>query len=258
MAITKERVNEKYEAMETKASELADAYNEGSSEPIIKAKKKALTEAVDAYNQENEEYYYSCLVEKHGDDALKIGVRDYYIPGAKKAQAKKDRESGRYEGKIGGTKIPINLRTFQRLHGATPYFHEEDWFVKAQAFAFIVANALNDDLGKDPSFSYAVEAAAKEFKFADDANPASQSSGLKALQACVDAVVFIELQNSGKNELKCIKKHWKFVREAMTRKTANAKGKISIVNTAAMAALICELTSVMLGDGNVSLVVDGE
>lgn len=254
--ITKEKLAGLYAAMEEASQNIADALNEGKAEKDVKPLKEKCKAATNDYNSANEEYYYCSLVEKHGADALKEGIRIYKLPGAKKPSQREDKKTGRYMSQVkDDKKAVIDLLNFMDIIGIDQ-FANEDWFARTQKFAFIVANAINKALGEDPEFTYMVDDAAKAFDFAKDADPASNASGRKALQSCVDAIVFIPSEKDAeKNALKAEKKHWAFVRETMS---AHGKGKLEVTvrGTAGVAALIAEVVSGLLCDDRIRLTSD--
>ena len=256
MTITKEMLAQKYAAMEEASQAIADALNEGKAEKDVKPLKETCKTATNDYNKANEEYYYNSLVAKYGPDALKEGVKTYSLPGAKKPSQREDKKTGRYMSQVkDDKKAVIDLINFMDIIGID-YFANADWFTRTQRFAFIVANAINKALGEDPEFAYHVDKAAQEFEFADDADPASANSGRKALQACVNAIVFIPSEkDESKNMLKVEKRHWAFVRETMS---AHGKGKleVSVRGTAGVAALITEVVSGLLCSDRIRLIAD--
>lgn len=242
---TAEIVASKLENLEKASQLVADALNEGTPEKDMKPLKDAVREAATDYNTTNERYYYHLLVDTFGQDALMEGVKAFYLPGAKKASQRKDKR-GHYLSKVADDKdAKIDLLEFMDTCGIEKFAHE-DWYTRVQKFAYIVANAINKELGNDPAFTYMVDDAAKKFEFAPDADPASANSGRKALQTCVDGILFLPSEKDADKNALCVgKKHWRFVREVMTRK-GRGKGQVIVAGTADIAGMVAEVTSILL------------
>ncbi len=255
-ATKKEIVAEKFAALEVASQAVANAINAGTSEKEMKPLKDAAKNALREYNAENEGYYYLSLVETFGEGALKEGIKAFHVPGAKRVSYRPDKKTNRYTAKIQDDRTAtIDLLAFVDIVGID-LFHDPDWYTKTQKFAFVVANSINKALGEDPGFSYAVDEAAKAFNFASDADPASANSGRKALQACVDGIVFIPSdKDPEKNAIKVEKRHWQFIRETMAGK-GKEKAQVMVRGTAGVAALITEVISVLLGDGKIHVSAD--
>lgn len=77
----------------------------------------------------------------------------------------------------------------------------------------VVANALNKELAGNVNFMYEIDDAARAFEFSKDADPASNKSVTKALQQCVDGILYIPTNDAKGNEVNTIKvlgKHWTY------------------------------------------------
>lgn len=254
IARLEEQVATKYDAMEAASEAVAAAYNDGKPERELKPLKDACKNAVGDYNGTNEELWYNRLMLQHGSNALMEGIKTFYVPGAKKAKQPENKKTGRRVSKIEDDKtVPIDLLAFMDAVGVEQ-FHSSDWYTKVQSFACIIANAINKSLGNDPDFKYEVDAAAKEFAFAADANPASAKSGRIALQAVTDAIVFVPSETDPeKNAIEIGRKDWQWVRETMT---AKGKGKVTlaVMGTTKVASLVAEVISGILCGNTISVV----
>jgi len=251
--VTKEKLEDLYSTLCVRAEAQANALNQGVTEAESKKYKDEAKEALDAYNKAATTMAYESW--HNGDDSIQTMIKAGYIPGLKRYSCKQDKTSGIYKATVSDTKGKISLVGYQMIIGKGD-FHDPEWFIKAQKLAYIVANALNDALGKVEGFSYAVDEAAKAFDFAENADPKSTRSVVSALQQVADSILFIPTKTKAGAEVNTLKMRsieWGYIRECMTRQGTDI-GSVVIGNTEKMAELVADVMYLMLNGKGYSIV----
>lgn len=244
-------LKEAYDKLEGSIAECVKGQNDGLDADKIKALKKAVTNDLAKHNGIAAKVAYLGWGIDDGPTAVEKAIRALYVPGAKKVAYKADKNSGVITASISPALMKVDLVAMHETIGEG-YFHSEEWFAALEKMTFIIANALNKELGGSIDFQYAIQEASKAFEFAPDANPTSNKSVVKALQYVVDAILYIPDKDKKGNEVNSIKvtsKNWAFIREAMTRK--GGVGEIVMCNTARVAEYVAEVIYKLLrGEGH--------
>lgn len=228
-----------YDEATVKAGRVAQAMNEHAAKKELTEVKKAAKNAMDKYNGELAKQTYIKWAET--GNAIETAIRTYWLPDAKRVTYKTDEDTNYTTVEISDAKIPVNLPTMHTVLGEDK-FASANWFDRCQKLAFIVANALNKNLGDSPAFQYVVTEAARAFNFSEDAKPDSVSSMCKALQNVADAILFIPVEDKKGNTVNQIKmdsRAWHFISNAMTRE-GKGIGAIEVVGTAKMSDLVMQ------------------
>lgn len=227
-----------------KAGDCAKAINEGKPQKEIKTLRKAASDAMTKYNEQVAFTVYKEWAEK--GDAIQTALRTLYVPGAKKISYKSNASEYTYV-EVSDAKIKINLPEMQTVIGIQ-HFHEEDWFTKVGSLAWIIANAVNKNLGDNPAFAYRVSEAAKVFRFSDAADITSIKSIVSALQQTADGILFIPTTTKkGKdvNAIKMTSASWWYIRESMT-KQGKEPGHVDIYGEDKMSELVADAMHVIM------------
>lgn len=186
-----------------KIEDAVTAANGGNWSELPKAVKDEIKDATKAYNASATADAYAAWAALAAEDNPYITVKTMaatgYIPGLLKANIRRSTKTGLWTGKCDEAKVKASPIDLKLMHGCT-FFHDDKWFHKCQKFAYVYALGQNKALGGNKDFDYQIDAAAKLFEFAPDADPASKKSRVKALQVCVDAIYF-----AGDGELSDIK-----------------------------------------------------
>lgn len=237
-------LEELYADMSAKAGECCTAMNEGKTQKAIKNLKKIAKDAETDYNAEVARLQY--IAWAADGNPVETAIRERYVRNGKKVSYKSN-DSGRFFVEISDATFKADLLSMEDAVGVEK-FKAEDWFLRVQKLAFLLANALNSQLSNDPGFRYAVDDAAAVFQFADDADYSSDASILKALQQTVDSILFMPITNRRGdvvNRLKVIKPAWVYVAQCMT-KQGNEVGNVSIANTGKMTELVADVMHCLL------------
>lgn len=240
------------EAMSLAAANAADAMNEGKPQKVIKNLKDIAKGKEEDYNAEVARLKF--LEWKEEGDPVGAALRARYVENGKRISYKTT-DTGRVIPEINDIKFKVSLHDLCDCVGAE-YFYAEDWDLKVQKLALLLANALNKQLSNDPGFEYMVEKAAAEFEFADGADIASDTSIIKALQQTVDAIHFIPTKNSkgvDVNKIKVIKPAWVYIAQSMT-KQGRDPGAVSIYGAAKMSELVADVAHVIMTCGKFRLI----
>lgn len=215
--MTQKTLSELYEEMESRAAHVCAVKNNPASTNVeITAAKKVAKSKEDAYNAQAEKEAYKAWQEE--GNPVELAIKAYYLPGVKKIQYSVQRKTGKNVFKISDAEIPVDLVELKNTCGMG-VFHEENWQAGCEKLAILTANAVNEDLGNDPEFKIEVSEAAKEFNFAENADPRSKNSMTTALQEVTDRILFIEDKDSKGNPVNAIKMHperWTAIREHIT------------------------------------------
>ena len=238
-------LKELYDGLVQKVADAVEAVNGGKSATEVKAAKKTAKDALAQYNGEVAVACYKKWAED--GNVVETACRVRFIPGIKRINYKTDDKTGVTTGTIADGTAKASLVDILRIVGGRD-FHSPDWFDRAQKLAFILANALNEALGKNPAFVYQVEAAAQAFNFADNADPRSTASIVKALQSTVDAIHYVPVKNKKDaevNSMKVTSQHWAYIENCMTAQGKNV-GEVCIGNTHKMAELIADVIHLIM------------
>lgn len=240
--------NELVEAVQA----LCDARNEGEGSAVCDGLKKEADAALDAYNRQALCNAYSMW--NSMEHPVREMLKARFVPGLKRYSVTLDKKTTLFVAKI-SNKTDVRIDFVSYAHDTSGnidgfmHFQDRNWFTYCQKLAYVLANALNDALGKDPSFRYEVDAAASTFEFSKEADPKSVKSRKNAIQMCVDAIYHEE-------GLVVTKQDLVYIENALT-KQGKGLGEIAIGNTYKMAELITEIMSVHLrqidGDDNAKL-----
>ena len=237
-------LEELYTDLSEKAGKVCTAMNDGAPQKDVTALKQAAKKAEVAYNTEAARLKFLSWADD--GDPLEEAIRERYVDTGKKAFYKST-DTGRYFVEIHDFKFKVDLIHLRDTLGIER-FHQSDWFTKVQKLALILANALNENLSKNPQFRYAVDEAAETFEFADGANLGSDASILKALQQTFDSILFLPIKNKkGEevNRIKAIKPAWVSISQSMTRQGADP-GHVAISGTGKMTELVVDAMHCLL------------
>ena len=242
------------------AQNVVNAMNDGKTQKVIKDLKKAMKSSVDTYNDALAREYYRTLAAEHGHDAVKTALlrEEIAIPDAIKVSIKVDDESNVASYELSKPIVRINLLAMQNEIGKE-FFHNPTWFSRINALALLMANALNNDLGGDDSFQYAIDKAAEEFDLPKTAKPDSKSSMVKAFQSVIDDILWIgesvDSKGNPVNDLKFTTHDWKYIDTCMTREGKSTKDVI-VSSPAKCTELVCKCIHNLL-TGEKYVVVNG-
>lgn len=237
-------LEELYNDLSEKAGKACTAMNDGAPQKDITALKQAARKAETAYNAEAARQKF--LAWADAGDPLEEAIRERYVDTGKKAYYKTT-DTGRFFVEINDYKFKCDLIHLRDTLGIER-FHETNWFTKVQKLALLLANALNENLSKNPQFRYAVDEAAETFEFADGADLSSNASILKALQQTVDSILFLPTKNKKSeevNRIKVIQPAWVFIAQSMTRQGADP-GHVAISGTGKMTELVVDAMHCLL------------
>ena len=249
--------------VDTKAAEAVKAMTEGKPEEDIKAAKKAVTAAVNAFNAEVAKEYYKDLAAKHGADAVRVaitgeGMDGPFVPDVIGIQFKAT-EAGVILINETHPDIQISLPTMQTTIGVS-YFHDKDWFARLNVLARLIAVNLNKDLVGSAAYSYIMDEAAKTFELDSAADPTSNKSMVAAFQKVIDGIVWVgetvDKKGTPVNDIKFQAKDWKFIRESMTRHAG--VGTLGFASPARCSEYVCEAMHCILRNRGYRLVNDNK
>lgn len=225
----------------------AKAQNDGENPEVVKALKKETNKKLGQYNSLAATAAYLDYGIDDGPEAIKKAMIARYLPGIKRVTYKADKAKGVIVGTIStDLKRKADLIDMFDTIGEG-YFRNDGWFSRVEKLAYLMAVSINKDLTNDPTYTYNIKEASMAFNFAHDANPTSENSRVKALQATVDCIVFDETKTKKGdvvNAIKTTKYHWQYIRECMTGYAD--VGNVGICNTTKFAEYIGDVIHCIL------------
>lgn len=184
---TKKTTMELLVELQTATDEAVEAMNGGKPAAETDPLKDKVDAALDAYNASaTADAYEAWNAQEKPVEAI---LRDRFVPGIKRVQFRTDKETGLMTATIKDAETRASLVKYAGECGYGNFAEGRDWWTKVQALAFIMADAFNKELCSNSQFVYEVEKAATLYDFGKDANPASKTSCVKALQACFDSIL---------------------------------------------------------------------
>lgn len=218
---------------------LVDAMNNGATTDDLKPLKEAMKNTVGELNVCIERLAYNNWANEHGKDAVRVAIRELYIPGVVKAKTKKTK-SGKYEGSFVEVDAEISLACMADEIGLE-YFHCQEWENKAAAFAALMKNHLCSELKVSGLDKNSISKARAKFNLAANADVGSKNTCVKILQQVVDAIVFIpdkDKKGNDVNKIKMDSRRYQVIRESMTAR--GSVGCVAVGGTTWVCELIAE------------------
>lgn len=175
--------------LQTATAEVEKALNEVETTAEQTDKLRAEVEtALAAYNASVTQDAYASWNAQ--ECPMRSMLTDRFIPGTKKVRYLISKDTGLNVVEINDSTTPVSLVKYATACGYGNFAKGRDWWTLCQAIAYIMANAFDRELaGENSGFAYKVDAAASTFQFGEDANPASNTSCIKALQMVFDAIL---------------------------------------------------------------------
>ena len=217
-------------------------YNDRISRKELKALKKAANEAINSYNLELSRAVYKEWA-KSGD-VVKTALTLNFVPGAKKASFKENKEDIMAYTMNDDKEYFINLPEIQHTCGAE-VFADTSWFLMVEKLVWLIAGRLNEEIAGSPEFKYEIDEASAAFEFPEGINPLTDDGIIHALQKIFDAILFVPGED-GQNTIQTTTKYdvdgrpycpqWKVIRESMTR--AGKPNEVIFCNTTTMTRYI--------------------
>lgn len=245
-----------FDTLVAKAAAVAEAQNAGKSKTDVDALKKSAKNALNEYNNQVTKECYQRMAK--AGNAVKTALTVRYVNDVKKIKYKTDATTGKVSAEIAADRAKADLPMMQKVIGVE-HFADPQWLAMAEKLAFLTANAINSRLSNSATFNYPISDTAKAFDFAADADPTSNKSVLKALQKCVDSILYIPSTNKKGETVNLLKvegQHWVYIRECMTRQGQEV-GDVIVGNTGKIAELIADVISMIINGKRSSLIVGG-
>lgn len=239
------------------------ALNDGVTDPDeIKKHKKAVKDALGAYNRELAHYWYREW--KKQGDPVKKAILKRYVPGAIKVNMVRDENTQFFypEETSKGVNMKISLTDMQQTIG-DGVFSNPKWADACNHLAFLYANRTFNYLNIHDPFEYRIPATAKAFQF-DPAIHGSVYSNkffLSALQTTFDAII-MDPDADGQNRFHVLRKYdvngveyspqWEYVVDCFTSQGKRA-GDVLIGNISKFEELVTDAMYMCAIEGDFTL-----